>query len=71
MFSKIVLNESSFSSNGFVSSYFTLEAWQGTVLFISIRYHNNQLLRYSGVWEPLHPLLNRNYKMGTDNFICN
>ena len=68
IFSKGGFSESSFSLNGFVSRHFTLQPWWGTVLFISIRNHNNQLLRYSGVWEPLHLLLNRNKKMGTENF---
>lgn len=68
IFSRGCFSKNLFSWNVFVSSYFTLQPWQGTVLFTSIRYHNNQLLRYLGVWEPLHLLLNRTYKMGTDNF---
>lgn len=68
IFSRGGFSKNSFSSNVCVSSYFTLQLWQGTVLFTSIRYHNNQLLRYLAVWEPLHLLLNRAYKMGTDNF---
>lgn len=68
IFSRGGFSKNSFSSDVFVSSYFTFQPWQGTVLFTSIRYHNNQLLRYLGVWEPLHLLLNRTYKMGTDNF---
>lgn len=68
IFSRGGFSKNLFSSIVFASSYFTLQPWQGTVLFTSIRYHNNQLLRYLGVWEPLHLLLNRAYKMGTDNF---
>lgn len=68
IFSRGGFSKNSLSSIVFVSSYFTLQPWQGTVLFTSIRYHSNQLLRYLGVWEPLHLLLNRAYKMGTDNF---